>query len=437
MSLPIHQQLKELRETKSISLEQAAQATRIRLHYLKALEAGNFSALPSPAQARGFVRSYAAYLGLDPQAVIEALVAEVPGSLAASSRPLPPAQAAPDMSSEEADRLFKEIGEKLQNQRQLLDLALEDVELHTHIRIFYLQALEAGRFGDLPSPVQGRGMLNNYASFLGMDAEPLLLRFAEALQARLNVKQALDPPRRPIAIRRDWSQKNLFQRLLSPDFIIGGLIIIFLTGFTIWGSLRISSLRSDSARQTATQTAALSLQAAALNSGLTSSPGGTRTTTPTPDGEDPAGLPTLPADLPGDEEDPDLAPGALPAPSSAVQVYVVVKQRTWMRVLIDDKVEFEGRVIPGGAYLYDGDRSIEILAGSGAALQVFFNQVDQGLLGTFGEVVNRIYTSEGILTPTPTLTPTGRPAPTATPTPMGMEATTASPTATAPLPPLP
>jgi cytoskeleton protein RodZ len=438
MSEAIGQQLKELRESKSISLEQVSQATRIRLHYLKAIEAGNYSALPSAAQARGFLRSYAAYLNLDSEVLAEAMAGQLPGSLSVPSTPLPSPPPSSNLS-EEGGAIFTALGEKLKNQRQLLELSLEDVELHTHIRLYYLEAMEAGRFADLPSPVQGRGMLSNYASFLGMDAEPLMLRYAEALQSRLNMKQAAVPRRRPAAVRKDWSERSFLRRLISPDFILGGLLIVFLGGFTLWGGLRISALRSDSAQQTATQTAlGLANQPAGLLTGSTPTPGNALAATATL----PPGSASTAAPLLGPEGEAGAAeaevspspPAPLPTSSSSVQVYVVVRQRTWMRVLVDGKLEFEGRVAPGGAYMYNGDQQVELLTGNGAGLQVFHNQVDLGLIGMFGEVVNRIFTGEAILTPTPTLTPTGRPAPTSTPTIEGMETQTPTASATPALP---
>jgi cytoskeletal protein RodZ len=92
------------------------------------------------------------------------------------------------------------MGLLLQRQRDLLGLSLEDVERHTHLRTHYLRALEAGKLEDLPSPVQGRGMLKNYTTFLGLDPEPLLLRFAEGLQARLAAQQAAQPRKRAPAV---------------------------------------------------------------------------------------------------------------------------------------------------------------------------------------------------------------------------------------------
>ena len=65
MSEKIGQALKETRLGLEISLEQAAEETRIRLRYLQAMEDGDFGQLPSKAPERGFLRAYAEYLGLD------------------------------------------------------------------------------------------------------------------------------------------------------------------------------------------------------------------------------------------------------------------------------------------------------------------------------------------------------------------------------------
>ena len=57
--------LKEARLDRKLTIKTASQATAIRAKYLEALEADEFDSLPSPVQARGFLRIYASYLGLD------------------------------------------------------------------------------------------------------------------------------------------------------------------------------------------------------------------------------------------------------------------------------------------------------------------------------------------------------------------------------------
>ncbi len=56
--------IKKEREKKGITLEEAAKATRIGKTYLKAIEEGDFS-IQSPVFMKGFLRSYADFLGLD------------------------------------------------------------------------------------------------------------------------------------------------------------------------------------------------------------------------------------------------------------------------------------------------------------------------------------------------------------------------------------
>jgi len=62
--------LSEARAAKGASLAEVEARTRIRQKYVEALENGSFTDLPRGAVARGFLRSYADYLGLDADEVL-------------------------------------------------------------------------------------------------------------------------------------------------------------------------------------------------------------------------------------------------------------------------------------------------------------------------------------------------------------------------------
>jgi helix-turn-helix protein len=68
-SLP--ERLSAARERKGVDVHRAERDTKIRARYLQALERGDYRALPGTVYTRGFLRSYAAYLGLDPDTVID------------------------------------------------------------------------------------------------------------------------------------------------------------------------------------------------------------------------------------------------------------------------------------------------------------------------------------------------------------------------------
>ena len=63
--------LREARLRRQIEIPQAEQATKIRAKYLRALEDEQFELLPSPTYVKGFLRSYAEYLGLDGQLYVD------------------------------------------------------------------------------------------------------------------------------------------------------------------------------------------------------------------------------------------------------------------------------------------------------------------------------------------------------------------------------
>jgi cytoskeleton protein RodZ len=68
--------LREVRERLGWKLNDVAEALRIRLPYLEAIERGDLAALPGPAYQTGFVRSYAQILGLDPEEILRRFRAE-------------------------------------------------------------------------------------------------------------------------------------------------------------------------------------------------------------------------------------------------------------------------------------------------------------------------------------------------------------------------
>jgi cytoskeleton protein RodZ len=63
--------LREARMRRGLELSQVERDTRIRPRYLMALEEEQFDVLPGPAYTRGFLRTYADYLGLDAQRFID------------------------------------------------------------------------------------------------------------------------------------------------------------------------------------------------------------------------------------------------------------------------------------------------------------------------------------------------------------------------------
>ena len=58
--------LQRARSDRGGSIDEASRVTKIPRRYLEALEQENYEVLPAPVYTRGFLRSYAGYLGLEP-----------------------------------------------------------------------------------------------------------------------------------------------------------------------------------------------------------------------------------------------------------------------------------------------------------------------------------------------------------------------------------
>lgn len=333
----------------------------------------------------------------EPEAPEDRAFVEIPLSNARDFNPAPPE---PDGAARSSAEIFVEIGRQLRERRELLSLTYEEIERHTKVRAAFQQDLEQGALEDLPSTVQTRGILANYAGFLDLDVDGIMLHFAEGLQAR-HREQKAQLPRRTRAPMTVHTNLPPLRSFIASDLVFGGGVGILLLLFAIWGISRIMSTRP-------------STTAAATAPSISDVLAGTA-------------MPTLAEQvtlIPA--QDTVSAPAGVPQATIEistlgadvnVQLKLSATGRTYMRISVDGKQQFEGRTEPGQDYNYQAAKQIEVLVGNGAALGVTYNGRDLGLMGSFGEVIDLVYTVQGAATPTGTPPPTRTATPNWTPTP--------------------
>jgi len=73
----VAEQLRQAREARHLTVQQAAEITKIRSDHLRALEEGDFEVFSAPVYIRGFVRSYATLLKMEVPQVMAALDQEL------------------------------------------------------------------------------------------------------------------------------------------------------------------------------------------------------------------------------------------------------------------------------------------------------------------------------------------------------------------------
>ena len=79
--------LRDARERRGISLRQIANATKISVVALEALERNDVSRLPGGIFSRAFVRSYAVEVGLEPEQTIQEFIAQFPHDSVTAGHP--------------------------------------------------------------------------------------------------------------------------------------------------------------------------------------------------------------------------------------------------------------------------------------------------------------------------------------------------------------
>ena len=499
MKLTVGEQLRSARESRGLTLEDAVKATNIRRAYLQELENDHPETLHSEAQARGFLRLYASYLGIPAAPLITAWdqperqkeesthpdtapssesisenevkenhlpqenIPDSPESGEAAEtqptvqeivfeeqladtetssqdeletqpqllspfrkvlkrlhsisqfllkkekeekpesengQPVEQQDHLEDETRSEAvpirpsNEIMADIGSALRERREALELTLSDAETFTSVKRMYLEAMESGALDQLPSTVQGRGMLSNYAKFLALDESWIIDAYAGALQAVRAEKETSKPRKAqpPLTVRLHIPEK--WRRILNPDLILGGAFIVALFAFIIWGGAQVFSV----AEPTATEAPSISEMLAQTPSLSPTVVEGTP--------ENGEAVPESTA-IPGvtvAEATPTVLATIDTAP---LQLYIIVSDRAFLQVGVDGEAAFDGRVEPEDVFTFSGQEEITLLTGNGAALEVYFNQEYLGGLGRVGEVVNIRFSLDGLSTPTPQ--PTGTP----------------------------
>lgn len=321
-------------------------------------------------------------------------------------------------------------GELLRQARESQGLPLDEIARGTHIRVEYLAAIEDNNFAQLPGDVYTRGFLRNYASFVGLNPQDVIVAY----------EVGSDPPRRrplmgtPMPPRRRSPDPIRIQPLsptpidmrvrYAPSFWLMGLVAFVLLILVYLGYNTLNGIRQASLPE-ATPTP-LRLTPTAVVAGLpTAVVGNTPVFTPfptpgpsaTPDrpGGLPQGLPLPPNPAitplgPGGTTPPPIpavpaptittAPPppppvlALPTPTitlptGAVTVQVTIgSQNAWIQVMNSDgKVQFRGTLAAGAVQSWTAQEKIRIRTGRGDLVAVTVNGMDKGLMSDAAQMV--------------------------------------------------
>jgi cytoskeleton protein RodZ len=114
------------------------------------------------------------------------------------------------------------VGRLLKDQREARGLSLEDVAQRLRIRRTYLEAIEEGRFDQLPGAAYIRAFLRAYANHLGLDAEKVVTAYQLSGPA---------PIERPVTLPADFP---LVEKRAPIGLAVLTVLLVVAAGYAVW-----------------------------------------------------------------------------------------------------------------------------------------------------------------------------------------------------------
>lgn len=315
---------------------------------------------------------------------------------------------------------MSDLGELLRHARAYKGVSLRDAERATRISRHYLAALEAHDFEQLPPMAYSRGIVRNYAQYLGLDPAVILQLFEDATDDEVaDDRIEVVPAVQSVNVRTHW----------APNFAIIGFMLIVSAVIFTWAysayfqqdepdesdaasaptETRVDRSLIDMVAQTPTVTptpeidgsppasegdttetdeepeagiasATPETDSAVEESGQMEEESPVETNTPTPaESIDPTATPT--------EEEPVGGPaGSIPEnisiPEGAHFFEIYVTERVWVQVTLNwsETPEFAG-VLEAGESRQFLAQSATVTSGNAAFVRVFVDGEDYGTLG--------------------------------------------------------
>jgi cytoskeleton protein RodZ len=281
-----------------------------------------------------------------------------------------------------------EFGELLRQARDEKGVTIREVERVTRIRRQYLAALEAQEFSKLPPAAYARGIVKNYAQYLGLSQQEVLALYERATGTAAETFEIV-PATRPMDSRSHW----------VPNFAIIAFMVVMSGIVFVWmysAYFRESETLANGTVGVATMTPVSQSILAVTSPQVTVATQGGGFATVTPTNTPAATATTAPAQA-TETNSPDVVasePAAVaveptetvveevpvePAPEESITEEVVtgahtfavwVTEEVWVEVIVDGVVVFNDVLPAGSERSFSGD-SVSITSGNSAYVHIY------------------------------------------------------------------
>jgi len=366
MPSELAQRMRDARAARGVTLDEAEQATKIRRRYLEAIEAGDFAQLPDGPPGRGFVRNYARYLGLDPQAVIGLFEAEVgvPLIMLHDPAPPPPVRQKPISRFTQVALLGPHLAET--------DGSTDEKTMEAEQASASLQQAVVRRDGTTGKAIvvsASRPLRAGGSSFRLKNVRGPFSEYDPNMMSARGPRQPFSAMSRPSPIGQ------ALPYALGAVVVVGALAffaLVLLPAAQEWINTALPSQPQATAREPefVPQVTIFAPQP-----------------TPAPVVAEPAAA--------GEPPMAEPSPLAQPAPVGSLQLALDARERAWVRVRVDGSIVFEGIPPIGRGIPFSANRDIQVETGNAGAFDIILNNVRLGPLGARNEAVVKTWNASG------------------------------------------
>ncbi len=270
------------------------------------------------------------------------------------------------------------FGERLQREREMRGITLEEIAEATKIGTRSLRALEEQDFDKLPGGIFNKGFVRAYARYLGLDEEQAVADYLSALseaQAAGKVTRqetASGAPEQPIFVPEAEEKEPIRLPLGLIATAIAAAALLF-GGWRYYTAYGFRNLLH-------------------VHSGTNSTPARAArpVTRPSPP---PSGEPT-----PSALAAPTAPLSTLPRPPEAdgFVVRVKAKESSWISITADGKLIMQGVLPAASDKMFRARRNLELKTGNAGGIELFHNDKPVASLGSDGQVKTVEFTLAGL-----------------------------------------
>jgi len=304
---------------------------------------------------------------------------------------------------------MENFGGYLKSQREKKGIRLEEIASITKIHLHSLELLEASQWQHLPPEPFIRGFITAYAKYVGLDPKEVLLQYSNEIEidGGQSHSSAESQPLPTPAVDEKITPDAVIQQtrsgtLIKSGAVMGALAVMALVGAIIYHGMPKHEPKAVAPLQADAKTGKEAEETPSLVSGNVAETAQVAVPKESPlpiaaDGKTAPAPAVAEAVTPPPAIVPELTARTTASPITAApakiepnentaansnshEVVIQAKERTWIKVVTDDKKPVELFLSPGESKTYSANTKIKIMLGNSAGSVVTHNgKVDEGV----------------------------------------------------------